>query len=141
MTNDYEDIINLPHHVSRNHPQMTMLQRAAQFAPFAALTGHDAAIQETARLTDDELDLSDNGRELLDRKLSYLQSYDGTSLVTITYFVPDQRKQGGAYASVTGQIKKVDHYERSIVMTDGTKIPFEHIVDMDSEIFDGLYSD
>lgn len=78
MTTAYEDIINLPHHVSRNHPKMTMLQRAAQFAPFAALTGHDAAIQETARLTDDELDLSDNGRELLDRNLAYLLSYSGT---------------------------------------------------------------
>lgn len=139
MTTAYEDIINLPHHTSRNHPQMTMLQRAAQFAPFAALTGHDAAIQETARLTDDELDLSDNGRELLDRKLAYLLSYSGNPLVTITYFVPDQRKQGGAYASVTGQIRKIEQYERSVVMTDGTKIPFEHIADLDSEIFDRLY--
>lgn len=141
MTTAYEDIINLPHHVSRNHPQMTMLQRAAQFAPFAALTGHDAAIQETARLTDDELDLSDNGRELLDRKLAYLLSCSGTPLITITYFVPDQHKQGGAYASVTGQIRKIEQYERSVVMTDGTKIPFEHIADLDSEIFDGLYTD
>ena len=139
MTTAYEDIINLPHHVSRNHPQMTMLQRAAQFAPFAALTGHDAAIQETARLTDDELDLSDNGRELLDRNLAYLLSYSGTPSVTITYFVPDQRKQGGLYASVTGQIRKIEQYERYVVMTDGTKIPFEHIADLDSEIFDGLY--
>lgn len=118
-----------------------MLQRAAQFAPFAALTGHDAAIQETARLTDDEIDLSENGRELLDRKLSYLLSYSGTPSVTITYFVPDQHKPGGAYASVTGQIRKIEQYERSVVMTDGKKIPFEHIADLDSEIFDGLYTD
>lgn len=138
MTNDYEDIINLPHHTSRNHPQMTMLQRAAQFAPFAALTGHDAAIEETARLTDDELDLSENGREHLDRKLSYLMSYSGSSSVTITYFVPDDRKQGGAYASITGQIKKIDGYERILLMSDGTKIPFEHVSDMDGTVFEGL---
>ncbi len=136
VNSTYDDIINLPHHVSRNHPQMTMLKRAAQFAPFAALTGHDAAIQETARLTDDELDLSENGRELLDRKLTYLLSYAGTPTVTITYFVPDERKQGGAYASVTGLIRKVDHSERSLIMADGSRIPFEHIADLDSEIFD-----
>lgn len=138
MTNDYEDIINLPHHTSRNHPQMTMLQRAAQFAPFAALTGHDAAIEETARLTDEELDLSENGRELLDRKLSYLMSYPGSPSVTVTYFVPDDRKQGGAYASVTGQIKKIDGYERLLIMSDGTKISFEHVSDLDGNVFDGL---
>lgn len=138
MTNDYEDIINLPHHTSRNHPQMTMLQRAAQFAPFAALTGHDAAIEETARLTDEELDLSENGRELLDRKLSYLMSYPGSPSVTVTYFVPDDRKQGGAYASVTSQIKKIDGYERFLIMSDGTKISFEHVADLEGNVFDGL---
>ncbi len=117
---------------------MTMFQRAAQFAPFAALTGHDAAIEETARLTDEELDMSENGRELLDRKLSFLMSYSGSPSVTITYFVPDERKHGGAYNSVSGMIRKVDLYEQTLVMTDGKIIAFNHITDLDSEIFDGL---
>lgn len=138
MTSNYEDIINLPHHTSRNHPQMTMLQRAAQFAPFAALTGHDAAIEETARLTDDEVDLSENGRELLDRKLSYLMSCGDNPTITITFFVPDEKKQGGAYASLTGQIKKIDGYERFLIMTDGSKISFEHVADIDGNVFDEL---
>lgn len=138
MTNDYEDIINLPHHTSRNHPQMTMLQRAAQFAPFAALTGHDAAIEETARLTDDEVDLSENGRELLDRKLSYLMSCADNPTITVTFFVPDEKKQGGAYASSTGQIKKIDGYERFLVMSDGCKIRFEHVADIEGNVFDEL---
>lgn len=138
MTDNYEDIINLPHHVSMNHPHMTMMQRAAQFAPFAALTGHDKAIEETARITDDEQDLSENGRVLLDRKLSYLLSYDGNPTLTVTYFVPDVRKQGGAYVSVSGTIRKIDHFKRLILMSDGTTIPFVHIADLDSDIFDGI---
>lgn len=93
MKHPYDDIIDLPHHVSERHPQMSMYNRAAQFAPFAALTGHDAAITEAARLTDAELELSESDAEVLNRKLAYLQSLDEKPTISVTYFVPDDRKK------------------------------------------------
>ena len=99
----YDDIINLPHHVSQTRPQMSMIDRAAQFSPFAALTGYDAAIKETGRLTDTKLEIGDEERDVLDRKQQYLQKIVADRPeITITYFVPDEKKAGGSYTSLTG---------------------------------------
>ncbi len=131
MTEDYSDIINLPHHVSHNHPQMPMMARAAQFAPFAALTGYNAVINETARLTDRRVELEEYDNERLNRIFSELiDSLEEHPVVTVSYFKPDEHKAGGAYVTVTGQLKKIDTYEQLMVMEDGTAIPIGNIMDL-----------
>ena len=135
----YDDIIDLPHHVSATRPQMSMLDRAAQFSPFAALTGYDAAIRETGRLTDRRIELSEDSRAALDRKQQLLvECLADHPEVSVTYFIPDERKSGGAYVTVTGIAKKVDDYQRLLLLTDGTKIPLDDILDLESELFHGL---
>lgn len=129
-THKYDDIIGLPHHVSAKRAPMSMVDRGAQFSPFAALTGFDAAIAETARLTDDPIDLADGGKALVDEKLRRLLDLEAPS-VTVTHFRPDSRKAGGAYVSTTGTVKKVDPYTQSVSLTDGTAIPFEAIIDIE----------
>lgn len=125
----YEDIIGLPHHVSVSHPHMSLHDRAAQFAPFAALTGHDAAVKETARLTQERRELDEGIQNILDEKLRIVQDMlpENQPQVTVTYFCPDERKTGGAYVTVTGKVKKIDCYEHSIVMTDNRQIPIEEV--------------
>ncbi|MBR3399993.1 MAG: hypothetical protein IKH08_09460 [Prevotella sp.] len=131
MMDEYDDIINLPHHVSKNHRQMPMEMRAAQFAPFAALTGYDAVINETARLTDQQVELEDYDNERLNRKYAELiENISEHPVITVSYFKPDKRKGGGAYVSKTGHIKKVDTYEQLMIMEDGTSIPLAAIVDI-----------
>ena len=125
--NSYDDIINLPHPVSKNHPQMPFRDRAAQFAPFAALTGHDAAIKETARLTDERLELSEEVINIIRNNIGIEQN------VSITYFIPDAKKAGGSYVMCSGIVKKVDEYEHTIIMTDQTVIPIERISDIKCE--------
>ena len=135
----YNDIINLPHHVSSTRPQMPILDRAAQFAPFAALTGYDAAIKETGRLTDEKIELDEEALNILNMKYQILvDSLDDEPEVTLTYFKPDERKAGGAYVKATGIVKKVDDFERLIVMQDGTKLPMDNILNIDGKIFAGL---
>lgn len=135
----YDDIINLPHYVSPTRPRMSMIDRAAQFSPFAALTGYDAAIKETGRLTDERIELSEESRATLDRKQQLLMdNLADRPEVSLTYFVPDERKSGGAYVTVTGIVKKVDDYQRLLLLTDGTKIPLDDILDLESELFHGL---
>ena len=132
--NSYEDIINLPHPVSKNHPQMPFRDRAAQFAPFAALTGHDAAIKETARLTDERLELSEEVIAQLNEKINIIRNNIGIEQnVSITYFIPDEKKAGGSYVTYSGIVKKVDEYEHTIIMTDQTVIPIERISDIKCE--------
>ena len=132
----YEDIINLPHPVSKNHPQMPLEDRAAQFAPFAALTGHDAAIKETARVTDERLELSEEAIAQLNDKLNQIRDTIGTEQrFSITYFVPDGKKSGGAYVTCTGSVKKIDKYEHAIVMMDHRVIPMEHISNIECDDF------
>lgn len=136
---EYVDIIDLPHHVSATRPQMSMIDRAAQFSPFAALTGYDAAIKETGRLTDERIELSEESRAALDRKQQLLlDNLPDRPVVSVTYFVPDERKSGGAYVTVTGIVKKVDDYQRLLLLTDGTKIPLDDILDLESELFHRL---
>ena len=139
MKDLYEDIINLPHHVSKTRPQMPMSDRAAQFAPFAALTGYDSAIKETGRLTDEKIDLDEEALAALDMKYQLLMdAFDDAPKVTITYFQPDERKAGGRYVSATGAVKKVDDFERRITMRDGTKIPMDDVLSIDGELFSSL---
>lgn len=134
---DYEDIIHLPHHISETHPRMSRLNRAAQFSPFAALTGYGAAIQEAGRLTDRKIQLDEDSQAVLDRKLAILrEQLSKHPEVAVTYFQPDGKKDGGAYASFSGQVKKIQDYEQLLVFTDGTQIPFSDILDLDEEMFE-----
>lgn len=133
----YADIIGLPHHTSRTRPRMSVSACAAQFAPFAALTGYGAAVDETARLTDDRIVLDENAKAILDGKLQIIAEHIAEHPeVTITYFEPDKKKSGGAYRSVTGQVKEIDEYERIVRLCDGMKIPIEQIYGIVSELFE-----
>lgn len=124
----YEDIIYLSHHVSTKRPQMSLHDRAAQFAPFAALTGHEEAVKEAARLTDGKIELDENEIQLLDQKLQYLEAQAKQPVIEITYFLPDQRKSGGAYVDVQGRLKRIDRYNQCLRMEDGTEIPITDIL-------------
>ena len=136
---EYEDIINLPHHVSKTRPQMSELDRAAQFSPFAALTGYDAAIQETGRLTDERIDFGEETKAMLDMKQQYLNDIIADQPeITVTYFVPDEKKAGGAYVTVTGNLKRIEEYERMMILTNGKKIPMDEIADIESDLFRGI---
>ena len=139
MKTKYEDIINLPHHVSKTRPQMPMSDRAAQFAPFAALTGYDSAIKETGRLTDKRIELDEEALTALNMKYQFLMdALDEEPEVEITYFKPDERKAGGAYVTATGAVLKVDDFERLITLQDGTKIPMNDVLSIDGELFSSL---
>lgn len=139
MKDQYDDIINLPHHVSKTRPQMSEIERAAQFSPFAALTGYDAAIQETGRLTDERIDFGEETKVMLDMKQQYLNDIIADQPeITITYFVPDEKKAGGAYVTVTGNLKRIDEYERHLLLTSGEKIPMDEIADIESDLFRGI---
>ena len=130
----YDDILNMPHHISAKHPRMDSLDRAAQFSPFAALTGYDAAIEETARLTEEKVELDEDRLKILDRKLSELMEGDlAKKKVSITYFVPDEKKKGGKYVTVSGNIKKLDKNSRQLILDDDTIIPVGEVTD----IFEG----
>lgn len=135
----YDDIIGLPHHVSATRPRMSMIDRAAQFSPFQALTGYGAAIQETGRLTDRKIELSEDERIVLDMKQQILlDNIRECPDVSITYFVPDERKAGGSYVTVTGNVKKIDDYQRLLILTDRAQIPLDEIVDIESELFNNI---
>ena len=133
MTGPYDDIINLPHHVSKSHPHMPNIERAAQFSPFAALTGFEGAIEETARLTDDKRDITDSEREKLDEALAgIMQEPNPKADVRITYFVPDARKDGGEYVTEKVRIRRVDTDSREIVTTDKRRIAVYMILCIDN---------
>ena len=124
----YAGIMNLPHHVSPTRPQMPMSDRAAQFSPFAALTGHSAAIAETGRLTDQRMELDEYEMARVDAELQRLQELlPGRPMASITYFVPDERKNGGSYQTVTGEVKRIDAVTGVIQMTDRREIPIEDV--------------
>lgn len=135
----YDDIINLPRPISRNHPPMPLADRAAQFAPFAALVGHEEAIKETARLTDKKEILTDEAMAILSEKLNIIAANVGTMhKVEITYFVPDDKKAGGAYVTHSGTVRKIDEYNHTVIMTDENIIPIEQIREIKGEIFGSL---
>ena len=135
----YDDIINLPHHTSPTRPRMAMIDRAAQFSPFAALTGYDAAVKETARLTEDRVELDEYQKSALNDRLQILQErLSNTPVISITYFVPDERKSGGAYCTETGIIKKIDYYERTVIMRSGTHISIDEIIGIEGDLFNQI---
>ena len=135
----YEDIVNLPPHISKRHPQPTMLDRAARFAPFAAITGYEEMVLEEARVTEEWVDLSESVLESLNERLVILQEHlSEQPEITITYFEPDQRKAGGAYVAHTGNVKRIDLYEHLLVMADGKKIRIESVCKLDGEIFNDI---
>lgn len=124
-THKYDDIISLDRPDSGRHAHMSMVDRGAQFSPFAALTGYDDVIRETGRLTQQDTDLTDSGIDFLDEALRRLESRIAEQpWVMLTYFLPDTRKEGGSIQSITGQVKKLDLYTRSLILTDQREIPF-----------------
>lgn len=144
MTNQYDDIINLPHHVSTTRPQMSREIRAAQFAPFAALTGYEDAVNETARLTDERIELDENRKAELDERFQILQQVlsdnhrDGEKTnpeIIVTYFLKDAYKEGGSYERIRGVISKIDTFTQRMLMDDGTIIPIPDIYDIDGALF------
>lgn len=133
----YDDIIDLPHHVSSTHRHMSASERAAQFSPFAALTGHGAAISEAGRLTGVRAELDEQEKSLLDIKQQMLKAAaDREPELTVTYFIPDEKKEGGQYMTVTGRLRKVDEDGRALVLADGRRIGFEDVRAIESGIFD-----
>ena len=137
MKTPYDDIIHLPHHVSQNHPQMPMLDRAAQFAPFAALTGYEAAVGETARLTTERRELDAQEAEKLNRRLAALIArLPERPEVTVEYFVPDDRKAGGTYVTVTSRVRHISVPKKTLVMEDGTGISLEDIFSISGFLFE-----
>lgn len=141
MNNDYnyEDIINLPHHTSLNHPRMSIEKRASQFSPFAALTGYTELIKETARITDKRIELDEGVKQILNNKLKLInENIESKPKVTFTYFVPDMKKNGGKYIDYTGIVKKIDIYNGNVIMEDKTKITINEIIAITSYLFDDI---
>lgn len=138
-TDKYDDIINLPHHVSKIHPQMSIEARSAQFAPFAALTGHSDAIKETARLTNKRIEIDEELKIIINNELQIIQEHIASvPEVCITYFVPDKKKQGGEYVTISGKVKKIDVYNQIIIFIDGTRIPINEIIEITGDILNEI---
>lgn len=136
MTGPYDDILHLPHPTSKRHPRMPIADRAAQFSPFAALTGHKAAIEETARVTDRRIELDEDAKEQLDQTLQLLlERIDEQPEITVTWFSPDKKKAGGQYHTATGKLKRIDSREGRLILTDGNQIPLEDLLEIRSESF------
>ena len=137
MSGPYDDLLHLPNPTSARHPRMPLADRAAIFSPFAALSGHSAAIAETARLTDRRLELDEDARAELDRRQQVLWEHLAERPeVSVTWFRPDGKKDGGAYVTSTGRLKRIDEVERTLVLTDGTVIALDDVAGIDSDLFD-----
>ena len=135
----YDDLLPLPHHVSPARRRMTAHERAAQFAPFAALTGYDAAIEEAKRLTDERIELGEAEREALDARMRALREHlDARPEVTVTRFIPDRLKAGGRYEAVTGAVRRILPSEGLLLLEDGTEIDLDDIIGIESSLFDRL---
>lgn len=131
----YEDIINLPHHTSSKRQRMSREARAAQFSPFAALTGHDEAIKETARLTDKRSELDEMTKTMLNEKFNFIiEHINSQPEITVTYFIPDTLKEGGMYVDFTGRVKKYNYLSRVVCFTDKTEIKVDDIIEIESPI-------
>ena len=131
----YDDIIGLPHHRSAVRPHMPLTDRAAQFSPFAALTGYESVITETARLTDQRIELDEDAKATITQKLQIIaERIRERPEITVTWFRPDEKKAGGAYLTVTGTVRRIDEYGRTILMTDGTRIPLCDVAALEGEL-------
>ena len=138
MSGKYDNILRLPHPTSAKHPRMPVSERAAIFSPFAALTGHGDAIRETARLTEQKIELDEDTKAELDRRQAVLLEHIAEQPeVTVTWFQPDERKDGGAYITITGRLKKIDQVERALFLLDGSKIPLDDVAGIGSDYFQG----
>ena len=136
----YADIINLPHHELKTRQRMPIINRAASFSPFAALTGYDDAVKETARLTSERIELDEGAKEILNDKLRIaVDKADQEPEIKVTYFLPDKKKDGGAYITIKAVIKRIDENERLVVLTDKTAIPIDDIYEIEGDIYNGLY--
>ena len=132
----YDDMIGLGHHISRTHPPMARIKRAAQFASFDALTGFGAAIHEVGRETGEKKELSEDEIDMIDAKLAVIQYHiKEQPNITVTYFIPDDKKAGGRYVTVSGKVRKLDEVKRAIIMTNGTKIPIGDVQYIDGDMF------
>lgn len=139
---EYDDLIYLPHPVSRKHPPMSAMDRAAQFSPFSALTGYEAVLREAGRLTDSRAELSEYSLDILDQKQEILlDAAPAHPEITVTYFIPDRRKQGGAYGTLKGNLKRIDLARRVIILLDGTEVSLDDVADIQCELFAGLTYD
>lgn len=139
MNNNYNDIINLPHYEPKNHKRMSMESRSAQFAPFSALDGYDEEVKETARLTSKRIEIDEELKQDINNKLNIIKNnIKNKPLVTLTYFIYDNKKNGGEYKEITNYVKKIDVNDNIIVLIDNTKIPIKEIIDIKSNIFDNL---
>lgn len=134
---NYDDIIDLPHHVSETHPPMSRADRAAQFSPFAALTGYDAAVRESARVTEQRIELDEGVKAELNARLNcILEHLPEHPQVSITYFMPDEKKSGGAYRTVTGAVRKLDGFAKTLTLVDGTVVPVEEMIHVEGNLFE-----
>jgi len=132
----YDDIINMEHHKSKKHPPMSLYARSSQFAPFAALTGYEDAVTETAREVENRIEIDDELKNILDGKIQILiEQIKNKPEIIFTYFVPDVKKDGGTYISITGIVKKINLYSQNIILEDKTEIPINEIIDISGEIF------
>ena len=135
----YDDMIGLGHHISRSHPPMARIKRAAQFASFDALTGFGAAIHEAGRETEEKKELSEDMIDMINARLAVIQQHiKELPNIAVTYFLPDDKKAGGRYVTVSGNVRKLDGIERAIIMTDRTKIPIEDVRYIEGELFRGF---
>lgn len=134
--NNYDDIIDLEHYEPKRHPRMSIESRSAQFAPFAALTGHNDAIKETERLTTNRIELSDFDKDLINNKLLLIDKLKSEKpLITFTYFIYDNKKSGGKYIDITGIVKRIDLVNSIIYLTNNVNIPIDEILDINADIF------
>ena len=134
----YDDIINLSRPVSKR-PKMTLEQRSAQFAPFAALTGYEGQVKETARLTSKKIEIDDELKSILDNKLQIIEdNLDKVPLISIKYFIPDLKKEGGSYQKITGNVTKIDKYKKLIILDKKTVISILDIIEITGDIFSKL---
>ena len=135
----YDDIINMEHHKSKKHPPMSLYARSSQFAPFAALTGYEELVTETARETQEKIELDDELKHILDEKIQILsEKIKIKPIVKFTYFIPDSVKNGGLYLNIDGIVKKIDFYNQNIILEDKTTIPINDIIDISGDIFNFL---
>ena len=127
----YDDIINMPHHISKKHPRMSLENRSAQFAPFAALTGYEDEVEETARITDKRIEITDEIKSTINMRLQIIQEKINTKpKVTIKYFIPDNKKEGGSYKTVTSNVLKIDKYNKQIILKDNKEIFISDIINI-----------
>lgn len=141
MSGKYDDMLYLPHHVSPTRPRMSAIDRGAQFSPFAALVGYDSVIEETARLTQQKIELTEGVQWVLNEKLRMLSEYGiGGPVISVTYFCPDIRKQGGAYVTTVGIVRKIDSMQKVMLLSDGVEIAMEDILSIESDWFASMQS-